>query len=210
MKDLSMDTHKLKRGARLGSWIDAHGGATACLIGAGYEQGSKEFKARESFISQARKSGMGHVAALRFEAEFEQVGMQPGDLTNNLDAETASGRSSKMAAAVAVLHAITLYELRELTDALTPAAGRIMVLAPDDLPPHIPRGGHVTIDLSDREPLDDGVLLVKKAGGAFVLGVCRVAVGGFEIDAGRGQVLDEKRHGLVPVGTATDVHISLR
>lgn len=79
------DPHKLKRGRLLGQWVDAHDGATACLIAAGYETGSKEFKSREAHLSIARKRGMGHKAAIRWESEFEPLGMTPGSLTNNLD-----------------------------------------------------------------------------------------------------------------------------
>lgn len=85
------DPHKLKRGRLLGNWIDSHGGATKCLIGAGYEPGTKEFKSRESHLSIARKNGMGHKAAIRWESDFEGIGMIPGSLTNNLDlVETTS------------------------------------------------------------------------------------------------------------------------
>lgn len=80
------DPHKLLRGRLLDRWITANGGAVRCLIGAGYAQGTKEFKAREAHLSQSRKSGMGHKAALRYESEFEALGMSPGELTNDLDA----------------------------------------------------------------------------------------------------------------------------
>jgi hypothetical protein len=80
-----MDPHKQTRGLLLGAWVDAHGGATKCLVAAGYDQGSKEFRAREAHLSASRKAGMGHVAALRYEREFESQGMAPGALTNNLE-----------------------------------------------------------------------------------------------------------------------------
>jgi hypothetical protein len=80
-----MDPHKTTRGRLLDSWVEAHGGAVRCLVSAGYEQGSKEFKAREAHLSVSRRTGMGHVAALRYEREFEAQGMQSGYLTNDLD-----------------------------------------------------------------------------------------------------------------------------
>lgn len=80
------DPHKKLRGELLGQWVRAHGGATQCLVAAGYEQGTKEFRARESYLSNAVKVGIGHRAAIRFEQEFESGGMPPGYLTDRLDA----------------------------------------------------------------------------------------------------------------------------
>lgn len=80
-----MDPHKLTRGMLLDAWVKSHGGAVACLTAAGYERGTAAFRARESYLSQCRRIGMGHPAALRFEKEFEPAGMAPGTLTNNLD-----------------------------------------------------------------------------------------------------------------------------
>lgn len=84
------DPHKLLRGRLLDRWITANGGAVRCLVGAGYEQGTKEFKARETHLSQSRKMGMGHRAALRYESEFESQGMAPGELTNDLDSRSGT------------------------------------------------------------------------------------------------------------------------
>lgn len=102
------DPHKLLRGRLLDRWITANGGAARCLAGAGYEPGTKEFKARETHLSQSRKIGMGHKAALRYESEFEPLGMSPGELTNDLDsrsggrtkAETPGANNPPVAAGV--------------------------------------------------------------------------------------------------------------
>lgn len=85
------DPHKRLRGQLLDRWITANGGAVRCLTGAGYEPGSREFKSRETHLSQSRKMGLGHRAALRWESEFEPLGMAPGELTNDLDSRS-SGR----------------------------------------------------------------------------------------------------------------------
>lgn len=84
------DPHKLLRGQLLDRWVAANGGAARCLAGAGYTPGSREFKARETHLSQSRKGGMGHKAALRYESEFEPLGMRPGELTNDLDARSGA------------------------------------------------------------------------------------------------------------------------
>ena len=205
-----MDTHKLTRGARLNSWIEANGGATACLIGAGYEQGTDAFKSRESFISQARRKGMGHPAALRFEREFEVLGMRPGYLTNNLDEdaqEDVRPHDSAKFSSVAELRLMRPFDLAHVPASL-PGTGSITVIAKDDLPGLIPRGAFVDVDLTDREPADGSVFLARKAGGAVLLGTAWLTHGGFELDTGRMR-LHHQDHALTVLGRATDVHVKL-
>jgi len=92
---MSIDPHKLTRGKILDLWIEAHGGASRCLSAAGYLPGTPSYRSREAHVSDVRKNGMGHKAALRYEQEFEPLGMAPGTLTNNLDAADLSRRAGE-------------------------------------------------------------------------------------------------------------------
>jgi hypothetical protein len=85
----------------------------------------------------------------------------------------------------------------------------VAIEAPDDLPPFISRGSDVIIDTDPGRVADGSVVAVATAGGAGVLGHYRRVVGGFEVDCGRGAVLDEARHGLRVLGVAIEMRRAL-
>jgi hypothetical protein len=110
-----MDPQKLTRGRLLDVWItSSKKEVSALLVSAGFEPGTKEFKSRESFYSQARKIGMGHAAALKMEGELSESGMTTGTLTNHLELVGYSQRE--------LVEAITLRNRGILPDDTTPQA----------------------------------------------------------------------------------------
>jgi hypothetical protein len=95
---------------------------------------------------------------------------------------------------------LTLGELASRTD----LEQMITVVATADLLPHTLAGFDVRINTEQTEPADGVLIMVRLAGGSCELGVCRMTVSGFEVDIGRGVVLDSSRHGLIVLGTATE------
>jgi hypothetical protein len=204
------DPHKHTRGQLLGAWLKSHGGATACLVATGFERGTLAFKSRESHISQCKREGMGHVAALRFEQEFESIGMTPGTLTNNLeevgDRQASTARvgaaATPPAPAPVVMNAALVMDLADLAQAVS-LPRFLTVVAPNDLPPVTLAGFDVRVDTTLQAPRSGQLVVAKSSAGEAYLGVYQAVVdGGFELHAGRGLVLDKKRHGLTVIGVA--------
>lgn len=91
---------------------------------------------------------------------------------------------------------------------LANARGHATILAAEDLAPFTLRGFEVTIDTNSKDPKAACLVAVESAGGC-VLGIYRPTVAGFEVDAGRGVVLDSVRHGLRVIGVAIETRRSL-
>lgn len=161
------DPHKLKRGQRLDAWVDAHGGAGVCLIGAGYEPGTKEYRSRESYLSTCRKNGMGHVAALKFEQDFERIGMAPGELTNNLDDESEGSAGRPIAQILSLEEPQTpLIKWEELMASQLPEQFRVE-LVDGVLAPYLLAGDELVFVRSSAGKPGDVVLLKDKDGNHY-------------------------------------------
>jgi transcriptional regulator with XRE-family HTH domain len=80
----------------------------------------------------------------------------------------------------------------------------VTLVASTDLPPHTLAGFDVRISTEAVEPADGALIVAKLAGGSCELGVCRMIVGGYELDIGRGVTLEQARHGLMVIGTAIE------
>lgn len=174
------DPHKLKRGQRLDAWVEAHGGAVACLVGAGYEPGTKEYKSRESYLSVCRRTGMGHGAAVRFEQEFERIGMQPGALTNNLDDEIEGSPGKPIAQILSPEEPQTpLIKWEELMASQLPEQFRVE-LVDGALAPYLQAGDEVVFARSSAGKPGD-IVLVKDRDGNYYARVLREGLAGRQI-----------------------------
>lgn len=149
------DPHKRLRGLLLDRWITANGGAVRCLTGAGYEPGSKEFKSRETHLSQSRKMGLGHRAALRWETEFESLGMAPGELTNDLDSRNGGRVKTDSPEHVSppLATGVTRNSVKDFTPSFPANAFNRTHRAP------IVSWGRMGVDALSRETLNDGELV---------------------------------------------------
>jgi hypothetical protein len=131
--------------------------------------------------------------------EAARLGLLPGGAvaaTPEPGVEVAVNKHSQLKRA----RVMTLAEVaaQEILD------GYITVVATADLLPHTLSGFDVRINTEQTESADGVLIMVRLAGGSCELGVCRMTVSGFEVDIGRGVVLDSSRHGLIVLGTATE------
>lgn len=86
----------------------------------------------------------------------------------------------------------------------------VTVVAQVDLLPYTLAGFDVRINTKATDPAEGALIAVRSSGGACELGICRMTVTGFEVDVGRGVVLDSMRHGLVIRGTAVETARTFR
>lgn len=85
----------------------------------------------------------------------------------------------------------------------------VAVESPADLLPFVFRGAIVIMDTHNKRPKAGSVVAVSLSGGGCALGHYRKTVSGFEVDCGRGAVLDNARHGLHVLGVAIEMRMPL-
>jgi hypothetical protein len=187
---------------RLLKWIDGHGGATECLVNAGYERGSKSLRNLASTISQYKGGSlraMTREGAETWEDRFASSGMPAGYITDGMS-KTSDGDQPVKEAPSELIHDYTSHYLREIPG-LLPIASSIYVRLERDMSPVALSGSDLLIDPASVLPINGCLVLAQRSSGDCELGIVQATVDGFDLDCGN-VTLERGRHGLRILGTA--------